>query len=83
MNKEEALELMKHLILQLRDDAKALKEDARLMQDWVAKQKHLNSEISKMNSCDASWLNDQYLAWFNKEMKPHHSAFLASLPKSS
>ena len=83
MNKEESLELMKHLILQLRDNEKALRENPRLMQDWVAKQEHLKSEIDKLNSCDAVWLNDQYMAWFKKEIEPHVSNLLASLPKQS
>ena len=71
MNKEECLSLMQHLILQLRDNDKVLKEDPRLMQDWCAKQKHLDNSIKQLNSCDSDWLNVQYLAWFKKEIEPY------------
>lgn len=81
MSKEEIIDLIKHLILQLRDNEKALKENPRLMQDWIAKQKHLDESIKQLNSCDASWVNDNYIVWFNKEIAPHTS-FISSLPKT-
>ena len=69
MNKEEALDLLQHLILQLRDN-KQLQSDSRLMQDWIAKQTHLTNSIALFNPDDIAWLDTNYALWFNKEIKP-------------
>lgn len=70
MNKEETLELLKHLVLQLRDSSKEIQSDPRLMQDWVAKAKHLDNIIKSLNSCDASFVQDQYGKFFKAEIQP-------------
>ena len=70
MTKEEIFLLLQYLILELRDN-KQLPLDARLMQDWVAKQTHLTSSISSLNTEDNVWLDTNYRLWFEKEIKPH------------
>ena len=70
MTKEETLLLLQHLILELRNN-KQLQSDTRLMQDWVAKQTHLTTSISLLNSNDNAWLDTNYRLWFEKEIKPH------------
>lgn len=76
MTKEESLELMKWLILQLRDNGQKLKDDPMLMADWVAKQKHLETSVKALNSCDALWINDNYGVWYKKEIEPIIPAIL-------
>jgi len=71
MTKEECFELMKWLILQVRDNGENLKSDEMLKADWVAKQKHLDSAIKTLNSCDALWLNDVFGLWHRKEIEPN------------
>jgi len=78
MTKEEVLELLKHLILILRDQKEKL-NDARLMADWVAKYKHLCKEHEKLSSCDILWVGDEYDKWYKKEIKPFISKDLLDL----
>jgi hypothetical protein len=73
MNKEEALDLLKHLILQLRDHSKELQSDPRLMQDWAAKNNHLQSLLKSLNSCDTLWINDSYAIFHKQEIQPYVS----------
>ena len=82
MNKEEALSLIKHLITELRDNEAILKANPKLMQDWVAKQKHLDEQVKKLNSCDMLWLDEKYGEWFRKEVKPHINPSLINSIKS-
>lgn len=71
MNKVEILELMKWLILELRDHDKELKTDPRRQADWRGKSAYMQSEVAKLNSCDLNWLNDEYGKWERKEVKPY------------
>ena len=71
MNKEEILDLLKHLILQLRDHSKELQADPKLMRDWIAKNNHLQASIKSLNSCDANWINDQYGKFHQQEIQPY------------
>lgn len=70
MNKEESLELLKHLILQLRDHSKEIQSDTRMMLDWSAKAKAVEASLKSLNSCDANWVNDNYSVFFKKEIQP-------------
>ena len=70
MTKEEIFELMKVLILELRDHGEELKTDERKRMDFTAKSSYVESEVAKLNSCDANWLNDEYGKWHSKEVKP-------------
>jgi hypothetical protein len=81
MNKEEALELLKHLILQLRDHSKEIQDNPKLMQDWVAKSKYLENAIKSLNTCDSNWINDEYGRFFKKEIQPYISKLDLNLLK--
>ena len=70
MTKEEIFELMKELILELRDHGEKLKKDERKRIDHTAKSSYIQTEVAKLNSCDANWLNDEYGKWYKKEVKP-------------
>ena len=70
MSKEEILELMKWLILELRDHETELKTDTGRRADWTGKSAYMQSEVAKLNSCDLNWLNDEYGKWASKEVKP-------------
>ena len=71
MNKEETLDFLKHLVLQLRDHSKEIQSDPRLMKDWAAKSKSLENTLKSLNSCDANWVNDKYGGFFKKEIQPY------------
>jgi hypothetical protein len=73
MNKNEVLDLLKHLILQLRDHSKELQGDPKLMRDWIAKNNHLQDSIKSLNSCDAVYINDEYAKWYKQEIQPYAS----------
>jgi hypothetical protein len=81
MNKEELLDLLKHLILQLRDHSKELQSDPRLMKDWVAKSKHLQNSLGLLNSCDALWVSENYGKWHKQEIQPYISKLDPALLK--
>ena len=70
MNKEQALELLKHLILRLRDNSKTIQADPKLMQDWVAKFKHVEVSIKELGPEDNRWLESEYSKFFQKEVRP-------------
>jgi hypothetical protein len=70
MTKEEIFELMKVLILELRNHEEELKTDGRKRMDYTAKSAYIESEVAKLNSCDANWLNDEFGKWHSKEVKP-------------
>jgi len=70
MNKEQILSELKSLVQSLIDDQEKLKGDEDYKKEWGAKQQALGIEVKKLNSCDASWLNDQYGLWFRTEIKP-------------
>lgn len=70
MTKEEALELLKHLVLQLRDHSKELQANPDLMKDWVAKSNHCQNSIKSLNSLDTVWVDREYKEWFKKEIQP-------------
>jgi hypothetical protein len=72
MTKEEILELMKWLILELRDHEEELKTDTRRRADWTGKSAYMQSEVAKLNSCDLNWLNDEYGKWASKEVTPYN-----------
>ena len=57
MTKEEVLAEMKAVVLD--------------MKKMSVRQKNLVEEAGKLNSCDASWVNDEYGAWFKSEIQPH------------
>lgn len=71
MTKEEILELHKWLILQTRDNGEKLQSDPMFFADWSAKYKFNNTEMMKLNSCDADWVGERYVEWYNKEIKPY------------
>lgn len=71
MNKEEVLDLLKHLILQLRDHSKEIQADPKLMKDWVAKSDHLAKSMKALSSCDSLYIADEYGKWWTKEIKPY------------
>jgi len=73
MDKQEILDLLKHLILQLRDHSKDIQKDPRLMQDFIAKAKHLENILQSLNSCDALYIEDEYGKFFKKEVQPYVS----------
>ena len=77
MTKEQCLEFMKWLILQLKDNGHKLKDDPMLMADWVAKQKHLETSVKTLNSCDALWLEDNYGAFYKQVIKSNIPANIA------
>lgn len=68
MSKEEVLELLKYLVLQIRDNGDKLKNDERFIADWRAKNSLLSEAIKSLNSCDCNWVNDEYGEWHRKEM---------------
>jgi hypothetical protein len=70
MNKEQALELLKHLILQLRDNSKTIQADPKLMHDWIAKFKHVEISIKELGPEDNRWLESEYSKFFQKEVRP-------------
>ena len=70
MNKEQALELLKHLILRLRDNSKTIQADPKLMHDWVAKFKHVEVFIKELGPEDNRWLESEYSKFFQKEVRP-------------
>lgn len=82
MTKEESLELLKHLVLQLRDHSKKIQADPRMMLDWSAKAKFLKASLKSLNSCDANWVNDNYLVFFKKEIQPFVSKIDPALLKN-
>lgn len=71
MNKETCLELLKSLVLQLRDNSDELKTNFQLQKDFVVKYQLLNQHIKSLNSCESDWLNDQYGEFFKKEIEPY------------
>jgi len=70
MNKEAILASLKELILGLKNNPERFRSDPDYVRSWESKQLEINLSIKKLNSCDASWLNDEYGKWFNKELKP-------------
>ena len=69
MSKEEILELLKHLVLQIRDNGEKL-QDERFKADWNTKNSLLSEAIKSLNSCDCNWVNDEYGEWHRKEIVP-------------
>jgi hypothetical protein len=70
MSKEEVLELLKHLVLQVIDNGEKLKSDERFKADWKVKNSILDNAIKSLNSCDCNWVNDKYGEWHRKEIVP-------------
>lgn len=70
MDKQQALELLKHLILQLRDNSKSIQSNSQLMHDWIAKFKHVEAFIKELNPEDHKWLESEYSKFFQKEVHP-------------
>ena len=82
MNKVEALDLLKHLILQLRDDSPRLQSDPNLMKDWAVKSQIVQKELSALNSCDSDWVGTEYSKFFKQEISPYISKIDPQLLKS-
>ena len=70
MTKEEVLNDLKELVIALRDNSEKLRSDPVFAAGWLSKQKSVSLEASRLNSCDASWLNDEYGEWFRQEIEP-------------
>ena len=81
MNKEQTLDILKHLVLQLRDNSKEIQANPNLTKDWVAKSKMVQDQLKSMNSCDALWFNEEYGKWHKKEIEPYASKLDSSLYK--
>ena len=71
MNKEQTLEKLKELVLVLRDRSGDFRKDPQLAEEWLKKEREVTKSLKSMNSCDVSSLNDEYGAWFKKEIQPH------------
>jgi len=71
MTKEEIFKLMKEVILALKDEEDKLMNDSLFQQEWSKKHKAVDSAIKQLNSCDASWLTDEYAKWFKAEIEPN------------
>lgn len=69
-SKEELLEELKKMVLALKNDAEELKKNPELAVEWAKKQAEIGIACRRLNSCDASWLNDEYGKWFRSEVKP-------------
>ena len=70
MDKHNLLELWKSQILMLRDHGKELQENSQLKLDWIEKTKLVLRGIEEINSCDRSWIDDEYGKWAKKEIRP-------------
>ena len=66
MTKEEVLEGLKELILELKED-KIKDIDAQKI--WSGKETKIHEAAAQLNSCDASWVNDQYGVWFETTIR--------------
>jgi hypothetical protein len=71
MTREEIFDELKTAVLAFRDEGKRIREDAVFRASLLSKQQELGIEVKKLNSCDASWLNDEYGAWFKAEVLPN------------
>jgi len=69
MTKEEILEALKTEILNLRDHPEKFKtpEDIK---ERCYNQERINNACKNLNSCDASWLSEEYAKWYDIEIKP-------------
>ena len=70
MQKEEILELLKQLILDLKNKPNDFK-DARKKLDWGAKAKHVIESVKSLNEQDTKWLEQNYNTWFKINVNPH------------
>lgn len=70
MNKESILIELQNLVRILKDNQDKLKEDAEFRTKWQEAQQELGIATKKLNSCDMSWLNDEYGKWYKKEILP-------------
>ena len=71
MTKEETFELLKWVILQLRDNSDKLRDDPAFSRDWLAKQNYLKSCVNALSDDDKQWMDSQYSVWHKKEILPH------------
>lgn len=71
MTKEEVFELMKEVVLAIKDDSDKMKTDRSYMTSWLDKNKELDAAIKELNSCDMLWLDDSYGPWFDENIRPN------------
>jgi len=70
MDREEILAELKTMVLHIVHEPEQF-ADKVFMATWECKQREIRTDSKALNSCDASWLNDQYGVWFKAEVAPH------------
>ncbi len=70
LSKEEVLNLLKELVAQVRDNGEKLKHDKRMYDEFVVRRSTLNNAVNSLNSCDSSWVNDEFGKWHKIEIEP-------------
>ena len=70
MTKEEALELMKEVILIIKNDTDKLMTDRSYMLSWLENNKKLDAVVKELSSCDMLWIDEQYGPWFKENIEP-------------
>ena len=69
MTREEILKELKELISSLvPENGENRFKNPEFCKDFSKKQKKINEESCKLNSCDANWINDEYGKWLRSEM---------------
>ena len=73
MKKEQILTELTDLILTLKKKVKLFDRNADeynpdFVKKWSEKQRELTKIIEELNSCDSSWLNDEYGKWAKKNL---------------
>lgn len=77
MTRDEILNGMKDLILDLRDNKEVLQKDKERQSQWKERMEEVTVACNNLNSCDALWLTDEYGKWHKEHIKPYAD----SLPK--
>lgn len=80
MTKEKVFELMKELVLSVKDDNDKLISDRGYITAWLDKNKELDIALKQLDSCEMTWLDEQYGPWFEENIKPNMPDMPASDP---